>query len=93
VITIKASPKSVKKNKRVTFKGSVTTSTTGKVTLQVKKSGGSWKTAKTVSLKGAGSYSVKIKMTKKGAFYYRAVFHASATQLGGSSTKVKVKVK
>lgn len=93
VITIKASPTSVKKNQIVKFTGSVATSTIGTVTVQVKKSGGSWKTAKMVSLKGVGSYSVKIKMMTKGAFYYRAVFPASATQLGGSSTQVKVKVK
>jgi len=93
VITLKASATSVKRNKSVKFSGSVRTSTKGKVTLKVKKSGSSWKTAKTVSLKGAGSYSVSIKMTRKGTFYYKAVFPASATQLGGSSGQVKVKVK
>ena len=93
VITLKVSATSVTRNKSVEFSGSVSTSTPGKVTLKVKTSGGSWKTAKTVSLRGAGSNSVSIKMTKKGTFYYKAVFPTSATQLGGSSGQVKAKVK
>jgi hypothetical protein len=93
VITIKASPTSVKINKKVKFTGKVSTSTTGKVTIQV-KSGKSWKkAAKAVSLKRAGTYSVSIKLTKKGTFHYRAVFPHSAKQLGGHSKTIKVVVK
>jgi len=93
VINIKASPRSVKMKKTVKFTGKVTTSTTGKVTIQV-KSGKSWKkTAKPVSLKGAGTYSVSIKMTKKGTFHFRAVFPANAKQRGGTSASIKVVVK
>jgi hypothetical protein len=92
VITIKASPTSLKKNKTVKFTGTVATSTTGTVTVKV-KSGSSWKNAGTAPLKGTGTYSVSIKMTKKGTFYYKAVFPASATQLGGTSAQVKVVVK
>jgi len=92
VVTISASKTSVKKNTTVKYSGKVRTSATGKVTIQKKKGSGSWKKWKTVNL-SKGSYSASLKMTSKGTFYFRSKFAASATQVGGTSSSVKVVVK
>ena len=71
-VTLKASKKSVKKNKKVTYSGTVVTSSlvagTGTVNLERKKGSGSWKKWTTATLTATGTYSKALKMKSKGTF-------------------------
>jgi hypothetical protein len=91
-VTFKLSKKSVKKNTKVTFSGTVSPATAGTVQIQKKKNGvfSNWKAAK---LGSSGKYSLKVKMTKKGTFYYRAYFPADPSYSGGTTGQIKLVVK
>jgi hypothetical protein len=91
-VTLKASKTSVKKNTKVTYSGTVNPATAGTITIQ-KKSGSNWLTWKTAAVSSSGSYSLKVKQTSKGTFYYRAFFPAVAPYAGGTSAQIKVVVK
>ena len=93
IVTIRADRTSVRVNGRVKLSGSVATASTGTVTIQRKKGSGSWSNWKTDTLDTAGKYSGSYKMTARGTFYFRAKFAASDTQIGGTSSKVRVRVR
>ena len=91
-ITLKASKTHVTKNTKVTFSGTVLPAASGTITIQKEKSGGwlKWKTAKVNS---SGKYSLKVKMTAKGTFHFRAFMPANPPYAGGISKSIKVVVK
>ena len=91
-VTFKLSKKSVKKNTKVTFSGTVSPSRGGTVQIQKKKHGvfSSWKTA---TLDSSGKYSIKVKMTGKGTMYFRAYFPADPSYTGGTTGQIKLVVK
>jgi hypothetical protein len=91
-VTLKLSKTSVKKNTKVTFSGTVKPATAGTITIQ-KKSGSNWLTWKTAKVSSTGSYSLTVKMTSKGTFYFRSFFPANPSYAGGTSGQVKVVVK
>ena len=94
IITIRASATTVNRNASVIFSGRVSTATSGTVTIQVRTgSSGAWRRATTRALTASGNYSVSIRMTTTGTFSYRATFPASATQRGGTSSTVTVRVR
>jgi hypothetical protein len=91
-VTLKVSKTSVKKNTKVTFSGTVKPATTGTMQIQ-KKSGSNWLNWKTASVGSSGSYSLKVKLTAKGTFYFRAFYKAVPPYAGGTSSQIKVVVK
>ena len=96
LVSLKASKKSVMRNRKVRFRGTVTTSSlvaaTGSVRLQKKRAGGSWANWKMASL-SSGSYSKAIRMKSKGTWYVRAKMAGNASNLKAYSKRVKVVVK
>jgi hypothetical protein len=106
-VVFKTSSGSVKKNKSVTYSGrvepkalAIPLAATQKVVIQ-RKTSGTWKNWKSITLKADGSYSAKIKMTKKGKYVLRGFFagdHDGATppvyfHLDGWSASKTVTVK
>ena len=76
---------SVKAGNSVTFSGSVKTAkgVTGAGTVKIKKRiSGVWQVWKSVKLKSDGTYSLKVKMTCKGTFYFRALHAARCDEPG-----------
>ena len=75
-MTLKLSKSSVKANTKVKFSGTVTTAkgVAGAGTVKImKRVSGVWKVWKTRQLNASGKYSITVKMTKKGTFYFRAL--------------------
>ena len=96
-VSFKASPTSLKKNAKTTFSGSVSPASSlawggAKVKIQ-KKVSGAWQDWKSATANGSGDYSLSVKMTSKGTFYFRALMPANSKQLEGASAQVKVVVK
>ncbi|HZL64202.1 MAG TPA: hypothetical protein VFD50_04540 [Thermoleophilia bacterium] len=91
-VTFQLSKTSVKKHTKVTFSGTVSPSRGGTVQIPKKKNGvfGSWKTA---TLDSSGKYSIKVKMTSKDTFYFRAYFPADPSYTGGTTGQIKLVVK
>ena len=90
-LTLKLSKTSVKVNTKVTFSGTISPATAGTVQIQKKSHGvfKNWKSAKLSS----GKYSLKVKMTKKGTFYYRAFLAPNPSYAGNTTKQVKLKIK
>ena len=94
VVTIRSSARAVRLNARVTISGQVNTATAGKVTIQRKRGSGSWANWKTVNVTSWGKYSSgAVRMTARGTFRFRARFVANDSQVGGTSTQVRVVVR
>jgi len=95
-VVLTLSKSSVKSGHKVKFSGSVATTLkaagTGTVTLQRKKGNGTWGNWKTVKLNSKGKYSITIKMSKKGTWYFRTKMAAGSGQLVGYSPSKKLKV-
>lgn len=96
-VTLKLSKPSVKAGAKVKFSGSVkaddNVAATGKVTIQKRKAGGSWVNWKTARLGDGGKYSLTVKMTKKGTFYFRTLRAGNAEHTATSSARVQLKVR
>lgn len=95
-VTLSLSRYSVKVGANVKFAGSVKsggTPATGTAKIQRRKSGGSWANWKTVTLKADGKYSITVKMTKKGTWYFRTQMPSDATHLMTYSRVVKLRVR
>ena len=90
-LTLKLSKTSVKKNTKVTFSGTVSPATAGTVQIQ-KKSHGVFKNWKSAKLSN-GKYSIKVKMTSKGTFYYKAYLAPNPSYAGNTTKQVTLKVK
>jgi hypothetical protein len=94
--TLSLSKSSVKAGAKVKFSGKVTTArgvaAAGKVKI-MKRVGGVWKVWKNAKLNSSGKYSLTVKMTKKGTFYFRAGMPADSLNLTGYSSKKKLVVK
>jgi hypothetical protein len=94
-VTLKLSKSSVKSGTKVKFSGSVTSTSslgTGTARIQRKKSHGSWGNWKTVKLNSKGKYSVTIKMSKKGTWYFRTMKASDSSHLTSYSSVRKLKV-
>ncbi len=91
-VTLKLSKTTVKVDQKVKFSGSVKNSmsspATGKVTIQRKEaSGGSWSAWRTVKLNTKGNYSLTVKMTRKGTWYFRTMKSGDAQYLTSYSSR------
>ncbi len=94
-VSFSLSKSSVKVNSKVRFYGAVSsdgTPATGSVKIQRKKSGGSWATWKTASLNAAGKYSITVKMTSKGTWYFRTMKAGDSDHTKTYSRERKLKV-
>jgi hypothetical protein len=95
-LTLALSKSSVKAGTKVTFSGGITTAKgvaaagTAKV---MKRVGGVWKVWKNATLNASGKYSITVKMTSKGTFYFRALMPADSLNDAGNSAKRKLVVK
>ncbi len=95
-VTLKLSKSSVKAKAKVKFSGSVTTArgVVGAGTAKImKRVGGVWKVWKNAKLNASGKYSITVKMTKKGKFYFRALMPADSLNKAANSAKRKLVVK
>jgi hypothetical protein len=95
-VTLKLSKSSVKSNTKVKFSGAVTTAkgVAGAGTVKImKRVGGVWKVWQRTKLKSSGKYSLTVKMTKKGTFYFRALMPADSLNKTANSAKRKLVVK
>ena len=91
-VTLKLSPSTISVNTTVTYSGTVSPATAGKVQIQRKASNGVYNTWKTAAQSG-GKFSIKVKMTAKGTFYFKAFLPADAPYKGGTSAIMKLVVK
>jgi len=91
-ITLKAYKSLLRLNASDIFSGTVNPASAGTITIQ-KKSLTNWLTWKTATVGSTGHFSIKVKMTKKGTYYFRAFFPAKPPYAGGISKKIKVVVK
>jgi plastocyanin/nitrate reductase cytochrome c-type subunit len=96
-VTFKMSKTNIRAGTKVKYSGTVKTSkgvaATGKVKI-MKRVGGVWKVWKSASVKANGSYSLTVKMTKKGKFYMRAFMPADDLNLSAySRPNIKLVVK
>ena len=94
-VTFSLSKQTVHVNATVKFSGAVSSSgtpATGAVTIQRRKSGGSWGTWKSDTLDSSGKYSLRVKMTKKGTWYFRTMMASDSGHLTSYSTRLKLKV-
>jgi hypothetical protein len=95
-VTLALSKSSIKAGAKVKFSGKVTTAKgvaaagTAKV---MKRVGGVWKVWKNAKLNASGKYSVTVKMTKKGTFYFRTAMPADSLNKAANSAKKKLVVK
>ncbi len=97
-VAFKISKTSITKNTTITFSGSVSPASSlawggAKVSIQKKDSSGAWQAWKSATANGSGDYSLNVKMTSKGTFYFRALMPANPKQLEGASAQIKVVVK
>ena len=80
-VKLSLSKSSVKANAKVKFSGTVTTArgVDGAGTAKIlKRVGGVWKVWKNAKLNASGKYSITVKMTKKGTFYFRTLMPANS---------------
>ncbi len=95
-ITFKTSKARVAVNHKVKFSGTVKTSAkvpgAGRVTIQ-KKVKGHWKAWRTATLNSTGAFAKRVKMTKRGTFYFRAFKPADASNLKKASRSRRLVVK
>jgi hypothetical protein len=94
-VTFSLSKSSMQVNNTVKFSGAVSSSgvpASGSVKIQRTKSGGSWSNWKTASLNGAGKYSLNVKMTSKGTWYFRTVKASDPTHRTSYSRVLKLTV-
>jgi hypothetical protein len=93
-ISIKGSASSVYLYKYCTISGSVSPNLAGQtVTIQRKYGTGSWVTAATRTLDGTSKYSYSWKSSKRGTWYFRAIYGGNATYAAKTSASAKVVVK
>jgi hypothetical protein len=95
-VKLSLSKSSVKANTKVKFSGSVTTArgVVGAGTVKImKRVGGVWKVWQRTKLKSSGKYSLTVKMTKKGKFYFRALMPADSLNKAANSGQRKLVVK
>jgi hypothetical protein len=94
--TLSLSKSSVKAGGKIKYSGKVTTArgvpAAGKVKI-MKRVGGVWKVWKSTQLNASGKYSLTVKMTKKGTFYFRALMSADSLNKAGYSGSRKLVVK
>jgi hypothetical protein len=92
--TIKASAASILVNHMVKLTGKVTPSNVGgTVTLQYRKgTSGAWKSV-VLTLGATSNYVKSVKLTKKGAWYFKTSYAGTATVAASKSATVKVVVK
>jgi hypothetical protein len=94
--TLKLSKSKVNAGAKVKFSGQVKTAkgvaAAGKVKI-MKRVGGVWKVWKSKTLTASGKYSITVKMTKKGKFYFRALMPADTLNLTGYSSSRRLTVK
>lgn len=94
--TLSLSKSKVKAGAKVKFSGTVKTAKgvaaagTAKI---MKRVGGVWKVWKNAKLNASGKYSITVKMTKKGTFYFRTLMPADSLNKAGNSAKKKLVVK
>ncbi len=91
-VSFKVSKKGVKVGSKVKFSGTIRPISRGKITIQ-KKHGKNWLTWKTAKITASGKYSLTVKMTKKGTYYFRAFLPATPPNAGGVSARIKVVVR
>lgn len=94
-VKLSLSKSSVKANTKVKFSGSVTTAkgVAGAGTAKVmKRVGGVWKVWKNATLNASGKYSITVKMTKKGTFYFRTLMPENGLNKANNSAKRKLVV-
>lgn len=93
--TLSLSKSTIKAGAKVKFSGTVTTAkgvpAAGKVKIN-KRVGGVWKVWKSATLNASGQYSLTVKMTTKGTFYFRSAMVADSLNLTGYSAKKKLVV-
>ena len=88
-VTLSLSKSKIKAGAKVKFSGSVMTAkgVAGAGTVNIlKRVGGVWKVWKTAKLDSAGKYSLKVKLTKKGKFYFRANMPGDSLNLTANSS-------
>ncbi|HTX68555.1 MAG TPA: hypothetical protein VMH50_05355 [Thermoleophilia bacterium] len=94
-VTLSLSKSTVKAGSKVTFSGSVKTAKgvagAGKVKI-LKRVNGVWKVWQNATLNSAGKYSLKVKLTNKGQFYFRTAMPADSLNQAGKSAKRKLVV-
>jgi hypothetical protein len=94
--TLSLSKSSVNSGGKVKYSGKVTTArgvaAAGKVKI-MKRVGGVWKVWKSTQLNASGQYSLTVKMTSKGTFYFRALMSADSLNKAGYSGSRKLTVK
>jgi hypothetical protein len=59
----------------------------------MKRVGGVWKVWQRTKLNSSGKYSLSVKMTKKGTFYFRALMPKDSLNKAANSAKRKLVVK
>jgi hypothetical protein len=95
VVTLSLSKSTVKANNNVKFSGHVETAkgVDGAGTVKImKRVGGVWKVWKNATLNASGDYSLTVKMTKKGTFYFRALMPENSLNKTANSAKRKLVV-
>jgi hypothetical protein len=92
-LAIKSSASNANLNAKVTFSGSVGPKSTGSVTIEKAKAGGTYSKVTTATVDSAGNYSKAVKMAWKGTWYFHITFPADATHLANKSAYIKVVVK
>ena len=65
---------------------------TGKVTIQRGSPGGSWSAWRTVKLNTKGNYSLTVKMTRRGNWYFRTMKSGDAQYLTSYSSSTRLRV-
>ena len=95
-VTLSLSKSKIKANTKVKFSGSVKTAkgVAGTGTAKImKRVGGVWKVWKNAKLKASGKYSITVKLTKKGTFYFRTLMPKDSLNKAANSAKRKLVVK
>ena len=90
----RASTSSVLLYRYVTVSGAVSPNMAGQtVTIQRKYGSGSWANAAVKTLDVNSKYSYSWKASKRGTWYFRAIFGGNATYAGSTSGSAKVVVR
>jgi hypothetical protein len=95
-VTLSLSKSSVVAGGKVKFSGSVETAkgVNGAGTAKImKRVGGVWKVWKNATLNASGNYSITVKMTTKGTFYFRTLMPENSLNKAAYSAKRKLVVK
>ena len=92
-VTAAAKHATVKKGNKVVIKGKATPVGPGaKVTLEVKKKDGTWKTVQTKDLAASGDFKLQAKAGKTGKAKYRVTVSETNSTAAATSNKVKVQI-